>query len=63
MISAAFQQDPTIVVHSDQEIQDKYTHGIVAMYNDVLIGNVNIYPTHMKPLDMLNNSNGQKISV
>jgi predicted GNAT family N-acyltransferase len=28
-----------------------------------LIGNVNIYPTHMKPLDMLNNSNGQKISV
>lgn len=63
MILTAFQKDPTIVVHSDEEIKEKYAHSIVALYRGLIVGNSNIYPTRMKPLDALSTPNAQKLSV
>jgi len=51
IIYTAFQEDPTIILHIDEEILEKYATSIVASDENNIIGNINIYPTRMKPLD------------
>jgi hypothetical protein len=53
MILDSLLYDPTIILHSDQEILDKYAHSVIALDGSKIIWNVNLYPTHMQPLDSL----------
>lgn len=43
--------DPTIVLHTDNEIMDKYKNSLIAILDDEIIWNTSIYNTKMKPLD------------
>jgi predicted RNase H-related nuclease YkuK (DUF458 family) len=45
--------DPTIVLHTDDEILSKYASSIVAVFEKKIVGNSSIYPTQMQPLSNL----------
>jgi len=45
--------NPTMVLHTDEEILSKYTSSIIAIVDGKIVGNASIYPTHMQPLDTL----------
>jgi hypothetical protein len=45
--------NPTMVLHTDEEILSKYNSSIIAVVDRKIVGNASIYPTHMKPLDTL----------
>jgi GNAT superfamily N-acetyltransferase len=45
--------NPTMVLHTDEEIFSKYDSSIIAVVDGKIVGNASIYPTHMKPLDTL----------
>lgn len=47
------ESDPTVVLHSDQEIISKYHSSIVWLIDSDIIANSSIYPTNMKPLNNL----------
>lgn len=46
--------DPTIVLHSDEEILKRFSNSLVALSNWAIIWNSSIYPTHISPLDSIN---------
>ncbi|MDD2487707.1 MAG: hypothetical protein PHS92_05050 [Candidatus Gracilibacteria bacterium] len=58
LVRRSIKNDPTLVLHSAEEIRNRYENSIIAVLDNKIIGNTSIYPTKMKPLDMLN---GQKI--
>ncbi len=45
--------NPTMVLHTDEEILSKYTSSVIAIVDGKIVGNASIYPTHMQPLDTL----------
>ena len=45
--------NPTMVMHTDEEICAKYTSSIVAVRHGKIMWNASIYPTHMHPLTPL----------
>jgi hypothetical protein len=45
--------NPTMVLHTDEEILSKYDSSIIAIVDGKIVGNASIYPTHMQPLDTL----------
>lgn len=53
MIIKTIQNEPTVVLHSDQEILDKYEHGVIAIQNGQIVWNANLYPTQMSELKNL----------
>jgi len=53
LIKKERETDQTVVLHSDEEIRNKYFSSIVAVFDNKIIWNSSIYPTHMKPLDNL----------
>lgn len=63
LVRASIQYDPTLVLHSDDAIAGKYHHSMVIMEGDHMIANTSIYPTSMKPLDTLLDTNGNPITV
>ncbi len=63
MIINTLEEDPTIVLHSDEEIKDKYNNSLIAIHQNKIIWNTNIYPTTMKPLDSIYNSKWFKIEI
>lgn len=50
MIIQTIQKEPTVVLHTDEEILEKYNHSIVAIHNSQIVWNANLYPTHMSEL-------------
>jgi len=47
------ESDPTIILHTDDEILSKYASSIVAVFEKKIVGNSSIYPTQMDPLSTL----------
>jgi GNAT superfamily N-acetyltransferase len=47
------EEDPTIVLHSKNEIIDRAKESIIVICNWEIVGNESIYKTQMKPLDQL----------
>jgi len=53
LILQEIQTNPTMVLHTDEEILSKYDSSIIAVLDGKIMGNASIYPTHMKPLDTM----------
>ena len=47
------ENNPTMVLHTDEEILSKYSSSIIAVLHWKIIWNASIYPTNMKPLNAL----------
>ncbi len=62
LIKRERESDPTVVLHTDEEIWSKYKYSIIAVLNKKIIWNSSIYDSKMKPLHDLS-LQGKKIKV
>lgn len=62
LILEAQSDDPTIVLHSHDEIIKRFSASVVAIMDGRIIWNTSLYPTHMKPFNTLSYQ-GRDISM
>jgi len=51
LITETQKEDPTVVLHSDEEIIEKFKDSIIAIINGEIVWNTSIYETNMEPLN------------